>query len=131
MRFGLMGVLFCAMAMQAHAATITVTNTNDSGPGSLRQALAVAQDGDGITFSVSGVIALTSGGLLVNNSVTISGPGANLLSINVVEEFGPEAVFHVVSGKTVTISSLTITGHGGGIFNDEAILTWPEECLNP
>ena len=34
-------LLLAATTMSAHAATITVTNTNDSGPGSLRQALAV------------------------------------------------------------------------------------------
>ena len=33
-------LLLAATTMSAHAATITVTNTNDSGPGSLRQALA-------------------------------------------------------------------------------------------
>jgi hypothetical protein len=39
------------------ANTIVVTNTNDSGPGSLRDALAVANDGDTIdTTGVSGVI---------------------------------------------------------------------------
>src|SRR6478609_10107183 len=68
--------------MSSHAATITVTNTNDSGPGSLRQALAVAHDGDSITFAVSGTITLTSGGLGVTKNVTISGPGADQLSID-------------------------------------------------
>ena len=45
------------------ATTITVTNTNDSEPGSLRQALADANDGDTIDFDVSlkgQTIALTS-----------------------------------------------------------------------
>jgi hypothetical protein len=37
--------LLCAMATLARAGTITVTNTNDTGPGSLRQALADANDG--------------------------------------------------------------------------------------
>ena len=32
-------LLFCAVAISAHATTITVTNTNDTGSGSLRQAL--------------------------------------------------------------------------------------------
>ena len=36
------------------ANVITVTNLNDSGPGSLRQALADASDGDTITFAVTG-----------------------------------------------------------------------------
>ena len=46
------GLLLCAVAIPVDAATITVSNTNDSGPGSLRQALAVAHDGDRITFAV-------------------------------------------------------------------------------
>ena len=50
------GLLLYAVALPMHAATIIVTNTNDSGPGSLRQALAVAHDGDRITFAVSGAI---------------------------------------------------------------------------
>ena len=66
-------LLLCAMAMQTRAATITVTNTNDSGPGSLRQALTMANDGDTITFAVTGTITLTSGGLLIAKNVTISG----------------------------------------------------------
>ena len=66
-------LLLAATMTSAHAAIITVTNTNDTGPGSLRQAIAVAHDGDRITFTVSGVIRLTSGGLVVARNVTISG----------------------------------------------------------
>jgi len=67
-----------------HAATITVTNTNDSGAGSLRQALADANDGDTIQFSVTtpATITLTGGVLVVNKSVTISGPAAGHLSVS-------------------------------------------------
>src|SRR6266545_417492 len=43
------------------ANTITVTNGNDSGPGSLRQALADANDGDTINFDPSvGTVTLTT-----------------------------------------------------------------------
>ena len=61
------------------SATSTVTNTNDSGAGSLRQALADANDGDTIDFNLTypATITLTTGQLVVDNSVTISGPGAN------------------------------------------------------
>ncbi len=39
-----------------------VSNTNDSGPGSLRQALMDANDGDTIDATgISGVITLTTG----------------------------------------------------------------------
>jgi hypothetical protein len=61
-------VLFFAISLPAHANTITVTNTNDSGPGSLRQALAGANDLDTINFAVTGTIALTSGGLMIASS---------------------------------------------------------------
>ena len=62
--------------------TLIVTNTNDSGPGSLRQALADANDGDIIGFAVTGTIGLTSGELLVAKNITISGPGAENLAVN-------------------------------------------------
>jgi hypothetical protein len=99
--------------MSSHAATITVTNTNDSGPGSLRQALAVAHDGDRITFAVSGTITLTSGQLGVSKNVTISGPGADQLSIVGM----PFRFVLVAAVKAATISGLTIRNGAGGIFN--------------
>jgi hypothetical protein len=75
----------CLIALSTQAATITVTNTNDSSSGSLRQAVADAVDGDTINFSSSlngQTITLTSGELLVDKSVAISGPGANTLAVD-------------------------------------------------
>jgi hypothetical protein len=86
--------LFCAMAIAAQATTIIVSNTNDSGPGSLRQALANANNGDTINFAVTGTISLYSGELVIGKNVTIAGPGANRLSIDGGQELGsptPEA----------------------------------------
>jgi len=113
-------LLLAATTMQAHAATITVTNTNDSGPGSLRQALANANNGDRINFAVTGTITLTSGGLVVTKNVTISGPGANQLSID-----GNQAtlVFGVFPQRTVSISGLSITNGQYGIWNEQGTLT--------
>ena len=78
--------------MPAHAATIQVTNTDDSGPGSLREALAQAQATDAddqITFapSVTGTILLTSGELDVvvgasSGNLTIEGPGSDVLAVD-------------------------------------------------
>ena len=48
------------LAAQADAG-ITVTSLNDSGPGSLRQAIADAPPGETIDFAVTGTISLTSG----------------------------------------------------------------------
>lgn len=113
----------------ASADTITVINTNDSGPGSLRQALFDANDGDTINFdsSLNGQrITLTSGQLNVDKDVTISGPGANNLA---VDGNAQSRVFYINPGKTVTIAGLTVAngrnnfGSGGGIYNDHATLT--------
>jgi hypothetical protein len=114
----------CLAALSAEAATITVINSADGGPGSLRQALADANDGDTIDFSVSGTIALTSGELVVDKNMTISGPGATNLS---VDGNASSRVLHINSDKTVTISGLTIANgagdSGGGIYNEHAALT--------
>ena len=74
-------LLFCAVVIHLQATTITVTNTNDSGPGSLRQALANANNGDTINFAVTRTIFLTSGELLVDKTVIISGPGMTICPV--------------------------------------------------
>jgi hypothetical protein len=119
-------LLFCGIVIHVQAATITVINTNDSGPGSLRQALADANNGDTINFAVTGTIGLTSGELVVDKNVAISGPGTATLTV--AGNFMGR-VLHIGSGRSVSISSLTLTHgstyfeNGGGILNDHAILT--------
>lgn len=110
-----------SLTRSIHAATLTVTNNADSGPGSLRDTIAVAAPGDTIDFapSVTGAITLTSGTLTINKSLTIIGPGANTLAIDGNASF---QVFNVSTGA-VNISRLTIrngklaSGFGGGIAN--------------
>ena len=110
----------------ACATNPVVTSTADSGAGSLRDAIAQACPGSTITFANGiNLITLTSGELVVNKSLTIQGPGANLLTIS-----GNNAsrVFNIAVGNfDVTFSGLTIAngadvdvggdGEGGGIFN--------------
>jgi hypothetical protein len=134
LRAGICLALVCAVASSIYANIITVTNTNDSGPGSLRQALADANDGDTINFAAwPGTIGLTSGELLVARSITISGPGAENLAVN---GNAKNRVFHVTGGN-VTISGLTITNgnasgiqRGGGIYNDHSTLTVNNSTIN-
>ena len=110
------------------ARALIVTNNNDSGIGSLRQALTLANGdlGDTITFdpTVAGTITLTSGELAVNHSMTITGPGAAALTIS-----GGQAsrVLHMTGG-TVTLSGLTLAAgstvaSGGGILAEGGALS--------
>jgi predicted outer membrane repeat protein len=113
------------------AATILVTSTDDSGPGTLREALASAADGDTIDATgLSGRIILKTGELVVSKSVSVIGPGPAKLAI---DGHAASRVFHITEGVSVTICSLTITNgraigdspdkFGGGIYNGHATLT--------
>src|SRR6478672_844716 len=97
------------LALCSRTIATTVTNTNNSGTGSLRQAIIDTATGGTITFdpALTGTITLSSGDLVITNkNLTIQGPGPNVLSIN-----GNNAsrVF-TITGATVTLSGLTITG---------------------
>src|SRR6266446_1662861 len=119
------GCLVMLASTLSAAANITVTDTADNGPGTLREALASAANGDTIDATgVSGSILLTSGELLVANSVTILGPGPANLAVN---GNAASRVFHIGSGTVVTIAGLTITNgradSGGGIYTGPGALT--------
>jgi hypothetical protein len=100
----------------------TVLNLNDAGAGSLRQAILDTPAGGTVDFQqgLNGTIMLTSGELLINKNLTISGPGAAVITVS-----GNQAsrVFDIGAQLTVNISGLTIangkvtTGNGGGIAN--------------
>jgi hypothetical protein len=83
-------------------------------------------DGDAITIAVTGSIVLTTGELLVNKSIAISGPRVGNL---VVDGNASSRVFHIASDQSVSIAGLTVrngiatTNDGGGIYNDHAALT--------
>jgi hypothetical protein len=117
----MLALAMCVMAVTAPALTITVTNTNDSGPGSLRQALAIANDGDTIDATgVSGTILLTSGELQVTHNVTINGPGAGNLAVNgnaTFRGFENFASNVAISGFTITNGAASGIVEGGGILN--------------
>jgi hypothetical protein len=101
------------------ANVLVITNTNDSGPGSLRPALVDANDGDTISFAVTGTIGLTGGELLIDKDLNIAGPSANLLS---VDGNGTTIAFSIILGVEVSISKLTVThGQGGGIWSSGSL----------
>lgn len=122
-----LGLLAAAgAAPAARAAANVVTNLNDSGPGSLRQALADAPPGGTITFGVGGTIILTSGELVVSNDLTLSGPGAAVLGVSGNKANAALASRVIHNFARLTIRGLTIrdgdagSGGGGGILNEGA-----------
>lgn len=124
----------------AYAANITVNTTDDEdnsdGDCSLREAIRAANDntavdacapGDGIdtiqfSLTTPAVITLTQGQLLVNKeSVTIVGPGAELLAISGNNN---SRVFDITSSSiAVTITEMTIQD-GRASFDGGAIRSW-------
>ena len=118
--------------------TYVVDRLTDTGAGSglagdLRYCIDQAADGDAITFGVTGTIQLTGALPDLTHSISMEGPGADLLT---VRGRGYESdpynfrVFTVLEGATVSISGLTITNGyapydgysedanlGGGIAN--------------
>lgn len=134
MKTFLAGITLLLLTVSAgFGATLTVTNHDDSGPGSLRDAIATAALGDTIVFDLPdpATITLTSGELLINKGLTITGPGTDSLTIARSSSSGTPAfvIFNVLDGG-VTISGLTITNGlnngstsvgGGGLHTQSAL----------
>ncbi len=101
----------------------------------LRDALALADPGATITFTVTGTIVLDNerGELDLDRDVSIQGPGADQLTVDRVDPEGTHEfrIFHVTKGTTASISGLTITGgsiyggtdDGGSGIKNEGTLT--------
>jgi CSLREA domain-containing protein len=134
------------------AATFTVTSTGDgadsntadnvcddgTGKCTLRAAIQqsnAAPGADTINVIVTGTIDLSAALPGLSSDLTLSGPGANLLTVR-RNTGGDYRIFTVTSGATVSISGLTASngrtpdghgaftdeGNGGGIFNAGTLL---------
>ena len=106
---------------------LAVTNANDSGTGSLRWAVEQANEIEGVNviifskdvFRTPQSINLTSGEMLITESVVIKGLGSTLITVNGMDH---SRVFEVASTATVAISGMTITrGAAFGADNGGAI----------
>jgi hypothetical protein len=112
-------------ASVASATTLNVTSPNDSGVGSLRAEVALADDGDTVQIPASFDIGLTSGPINITKSVTIAGGGAS----TIVDAGGTSGVFlDTGTSGPVSFQNLTITGGnvtvtsgpGGGAAIDDS-----------
>lgn len=102
---------FVVVPVVQAAETLTVTNTDDSGAGSLRQAIADASAGDTIRFTIGitepAVITLTSGELVINKKLTITGPGADMLTISGNDS---SRIFRTEKTAGNTLADMVISG---------------------
>ena len=139
----LLGLLLFSLACAAsHADTFTVSNLSDGDPGSLRQAITAANANPGadtIVFAngLTGTIALLSALPNLTDDVTLTGPGAKLLTVARSSAAGT-AAFRILTidadpatPPTVSISGLTLSNGsiqgsasvrsgGGGVYSNKA-----------
>ena len=115
--------------LQTNAATLTVENTDDSGTGSLRQIVLDATPGDTIVFdetvfpdAATGTIILSSGAIVIDKALTISGGGRVTIDGN-----DNSRIFTIDDGLTtkvnIYLSGLILTNgyetNGGAVYNKE------------
>jgi len=121
-------LLLLGAAHGAAAATFQVINLSDSGPGSLRQAVLdanAAAGPDEVIFApgLTGTITLTSGGLVIRDSVIIQGPGAHVLAVS---GGGSSQIFAIVNSLVATPIDVTLSGltlvSGVAVGNGGAVL---------
>jgi fibronectin-binding autotransporter adhesin len=114
-------------------ATFVVTNLNDNGPGSLREAIILANDRSGADVVIfksglTGQIDLATGEMLISDTLTIRGPGADKIAI---DGQGVSRIFHVrnndadahltVSGLTFQSGDASADDSGGAILSVESL----------
>lgn len=112
----------------------TVMNGSDSDPDSLRDCLS-KPDVTNISFDPSvTLITLTSGELVIDKSVTITGVGMGGIEITRV---GPTnfRIFHIINNATVIMTGLTISngniisGSGSGILIETNVNLALDHCV--
>lgn len=97
--------LFTKSSPARPAATQTVTNCDDSGPGSLRDLVASAVDGDIIDMQslTCSTITLTSGAVESDHDISLVGPGQNALTID-----GSDNGYVLHTSSSLSIEGVTI-----------------------
>jgi predicted outer membrane repeat protein len=115
-----------AVAVFTHAVTVDNSADNPTTPGTLRNALNNAQDGDVITIDTSVDTITLSSSLAITKSVTINGNGV------VITQTGTNRLLTINSGSgTVVISGIHFkdgNGQDGGAISTSATLT-VESCI--
>lgn len=113
-------------ALCAEGSTITVTNNNDSGSGSLRDAVSMANNGDTIVFdpALSGdTILLASGEIVIDKNLSIIGLDDDSTFISGNDS---SRIFRINGADTVNIEDMTLTNgmsadSGGAVYSNGSL----------
>jgi len=127
------GSISLGWTLKVFTSVITVDNTSDDNDHecaidcSLREAIDTAAPGDTIVFSSlfnsAQTISLTAGQIVISKSLTITGPGADRLTLSGVSN-GANRFFDINGGLTFQLSGLTLQGanapaaFGAGLINN-------------
>jgi hypothetical protein len=133
--FRMLFAVICGSTSAAAQSVFTVDRLTDTGEGEglvgdLRYCITNATSGeDVIVFTVTGTINLTRGSLPgLDDSVSIQGPGANLLTVRCY--LGFRNIFTVGSTATVQISAVTMANCGGRAIYNRGTLTISSSALS-
>ena len=113
--------IFIAKLNLVPACTSFVTNNNNSGSGSLRDIIFCSANGATITFDnslIGQTIILTSGEIVINKNLVISGLGMLDLTISAHNN---SRIFNLLKGRNLEIKNLSLKDaasatNGGAIF---------------
>lgn len=102
-------------AAPATAAELVVTNTDNAGAGSLRDTILSSSPGDTIVFdpvvfSTPQTINLLDPAIRIPHTVTIQGPGSDLLTIQRTSNTHVYGIFHVIPADGVDTIDVTLSG---------------------
>ena len=116
----------------AFGRTWMVANGNDSGSGSLRATIAATSSGD-IVVLPPRVYHLTGPGIVIHNSLTVEGAGANTTAIQrIATPSGGAGIFSILAGQQLYLAGVTLSGGNArttGVSSGGAILVLPGASL--
>jgi hypothetical protein len=99
-----------------------VSSLNDAGPGTLRQMILCASDGDTISFSLppESQITLQTGEIVIDKNLTLMGSGINDL---VISGNNASRIFHLIPNKTLRLEQMALKNatsftNGGAVFSE-------------